>query len=184
MADIDDILSQSSDGGAYYVPSDDDYEQVAEGTYPAHITDLNIVNDITIRKTGSKADIYKPVYKIAEEAGNHVGRVVKSGGIFRFKSPPPDSGEKRESTSGNRSYKKFLDACSVPLEENKDPNNGESSYSLPTVTREDIYGYPVMIRVRHKQYELNGELRTSVEANLLYSWGDGNKLPESEEIPF
>jgi hypothetical protein len=184
MADIDDILSQSSDGGAYYIPSDDDYEQVAEGTYPAHITDLNIVNDITIRKTGNKADIYKPVYKIAEESGNHVGRVVKSGGIFRHKSTPPGSGDKRDSTVGNRSYKQFLDVCKVPIKEHKDPNSGESSFSLPAVAREDIYGYPVMIRVRHKQYELNGELRTSVEASLLYSWGDGNKLSASEEIPF
>jgi len=184
MAGIDDILSQSSDGGAYYVPSDNDYEQVVEGVYPAHITDLNIVNDITIRKTGNKADIYKPVYKIAEEAGSHVGRVVKSNGIFRFKGAPPGSGDKRESTSGNRSYKQFLDVCKVPLEEHKDPNNGESSYSLPAVTREDIYGYPVMIRVRHKQYELNGELRTAVEASLLYSWGDGKKLSVSEDIPF
>lgn len=184
MADIDDILSQSSGGGAYYIPSDSDYEQVVEGVYPAHITDLDIVNDITIRKTGNKADIYKPVYKIAEEAGNHVGRVVKSGGIFRFKGEPPSSGDKRESTSGNRSYKQFLEICNVPLEENKDPNNGEISYSLPTVTKEDIYGYPVMVRVRHKEYYLNEEMRISVEASLLYSWGDGNKLSESEDLPF
>lgn len=182
MTDIDDILGDSDD--AWYFPDDDDYERVAEGIYPAHIVELDIVKNKTMRKSGNTADIYKPLYQVAEESASHVGRKVKSSGIFRFKSTDPALGGNRQSTSGNRTYRSFLDVIGVEPEESKDPNTGAVKYRLPSVTGEDAYGAPVMIRVKHREYDAGGEVRISVEASLMYAWGDGKRLEEKENIPF
>ena len=177
MSDINDVLS--SNDVATYTPSDEEYVIVEEGEYPAHIVDLKIINT-TIRKTGSKCEIFKPVYEIATQSPNFAGRTVNSNGVFRYHNPPQEG--ERQATTGNRYYKNFLDIVGVSMREDKNPNTGQITYSLPKVDKDDLYGIPVMIRVKHRAYEYQGKGRTAADGILVSAWGDGKRL--EAEIPF
>jgi|TARA_Y100001951_G_C11271431_1_gene259040 hypothetical protein len=177
MSDIDNMLSGSDT--ATYSPSDEEYVIVSEGEYPAHIVDLRVIST-QIRKTGNKCEIFKPVYEIAKEASDFAGRKVNSNGVFRYHNPPSEDG--KQPTTGNRYYKNFLDVVGVSMREDKDPNTGRVTYSLPKVEKDDVYGVPVMIRVKHRPYEYQGNQRTAADGILVSAWGDGKKL--EMEIPF
>ena len=182
MADVSDILGDDSSSEAYYVPSDDEFVIVSESTYPAHIVDLKVINT-KIKSTGNACMIFKPVYQIADEAEEHQGRTVNSNGIFRYGGGTPGESN-RTATSGNRAYKDFLDMVNVTPQEVKDENTGKVAYSLPLVTKDDIYGVPVMIKVKHRNYEYDGKLRTAADGILISVWGDGKAKQMDDDLPF
>ena len=182
MADMNDILGSDSSSDAYYIPSDDEFVIVTENTYPAHITDLKVIHT-KIRSTGNACIIFKPVYEIATEAEEHHGRTVNSNGIFRYGGGSPGEPH-RNHTSGNRAQKDFLDIVNITPEEVKDENTGKVAYSLPIITKEDIYGVPVMIKVKHRNYEYDGKSRTAADGILISAWGDGKPKSQEDALPF
>ena len=61
---------------------------------------------------------------------------------------------------------------------------GKVAYSLPLVSKDDIYGVPVMIKVKHRNYEYDGKLRTAADGILISVWGDGKAKQMDDDLPF
>ena len=106
MADVTSVLDQQGTGGKTYWDETEDKPSVRmpEGTYPAHIVEVETVERTV--KGRYKAMIYNYTVKIAEEAksitfdavdfdgnsvqvngGDYAGRTIRSNGVFKFLHP-------------------------------------------------------------------------------------------------
>lgn len=167
---------------AYYDPDAPTVDIVPEGQYTAHIVGLEKKNDVIIRKK-FLADIYNPKYKLAPNNGEYAGEVVKGGGIFRFKKPPDNKKHLRDRKGGgNVQYKEFLDAADVELQYDEVPGTGKKVAVLPELLEEDVFGTPVVIEIRHRDwFTRDGRKMTDAEGFIVSQWSDGDTLDPAEE---
>lgn len=200
---FDDEMEEES----YYDPAKNPMAPIAEGVFPAHIVGCTIDVNRVIKST-SLADIYNPVYRIAEAAddrtyyltddsGNEievsgerfVGREVAGSGIFRFKNPAGDSRFRglKDNTGGNFRYMEFTEFIGVKPE--KQVVDGKEKFRLRTVTEDDLIGKPLYISVfestwtSKKPASLGREFK-SIKAVPQGPWPEGSDSAPEEQIPF
>tara|TARA_R110000751_G_scaffold307785_3_gene431586 strand:+ start:800 stop:1372 length:573 start_codon:yes stop_codon:yes gene_type:complete len=173
---------------AIYDPSVEENKMVPEGTYPAHITGLNIKRNITVRGR-YLADIYVPTFTIAKEANDASGMKVNDenygAGVFRFKKPDDSSGLEDRKGGGNVWYHDFVKYLGIEPEK-KTTDSGNTIYRLPLLAEEDAIGKPVLIEVQHQKYKsADGTEKSSVKASVTGAWTEGNKIKVDDvDLPF
>lgn len=194
-------------GESSYDPAKDPMAPIAEGVFPAHIVGCSIDTDRIIKGT-SLADIYNPMYRIAEAAADrtyylidadgkgievsgeeYVGREVKGSGIFRFKNPSGDSRFRglKDNAGGNFRYMEFTDFIGVKPE--KRMVDGKATFRLRALTEDDLLGKPLYISVfestwtSKKTATLGQEFKT-IKAVPQGPWPEGAGAEPESPIPF
>ena len=160
------------EGEALFDPDED--VLVPPGKYPAHIKSLSIYP----RKTryASNADVYIPMYQIAEEAGENAGVLVRDVGVWRFTATKNPDTKKIKAGRGNLQYKRLLEILGMEIPEVKD-SYGKVIYRLPKLLESDIAGKPVVIDVFHEEWKgKHGEMCKAAKARLAHVWSDGKPL--------
>lgn len=192
---------------SYYDPAKNPMAPIAEGVYPAHIIGCSIDRNRVI-KSDTLADIYNPIYRIAEAAADRtyyltdadgaetevsgekfVGREVKGSGIFRFKNPAGDSRFRglKDNTGGNFRYMEFTEFIGVEPE--KQMVDGKAKFRLRTLTEDDLIGKPLHISVFRstwisKKAASLGQEFSAIKAVAQGPWTEGLESVPEEEIPF
>ena len=183
---MNEFIDQINQDEAYFDPEASEMTMIPEGVYPAHITSLNIKEDVVIKGKWI-ADIYVPSFTIAKESNDASGMSVNDAnygqGIFRFKKPDSSSGLEDRQGAGNSGYKEMLDALNIKMEESK-AEDGRTLYKLPRLVKENVVGLPVLIKVFHQKYISSGEERVSVKASIESSWTEGQKVKVDDDLPF
>jgi len=139
-----------------------------EGKYKAHITGMDIKEDIKVRGKYI-ADIYSPVYTVAEcKDKEFIGREVYAKGVFRFK----DGKGFEPNPTGNRNFKIFCDVLKAECE--SEEVDGKPRFKLPTLDEGSVIGSPVIVEVIHEEWtNKDGELTTSAKATNVFDWAQG-----------
>lgn len=145
MSNIDELLDDFGDEDVYYDPQMSSI--VAEGTYPAIITELFAKKTTTRR--GNKAMLYKPGYTIDTPGHTYDGKYVQDSGVWRFFGTKDAEG-RRITGGSNKFYKKFLDKLNIPLKELE--VEGRTVYKLPAITKDIISDKRVVISVKHEEW--------------------------------
>ena len=184
--EINEFMDQINQDEAYFDPEANEMTMVPEGLYPAHITSLNVKEDVVV-KGKWLADIYVPSFTIAKESNDAAGMKVNDSnygqGVFRFKKPDSSSGLEDRRGGGNHGYKNLLDALQVKAEEHK-TEDGRKLYKLPRLVEENVVGLPVLIKVFHQKYQSSGEERVSVKAAVESGWTEGQRVEVEDDLPF
>ena len=176
-----------TDDEAFYDPSAEENKVVPQGTYPAHITGLNIKTDVTVRGM-YLADIYVPTFTISKESNDAGGMKVNDEnygqGIFRFKKPDPSSGLQDRKGGGNNWYNDFVKAVGIKPEQVQ-TDDGRTLYKLPYLVEDDIIGKPVLIDVIHQKYKSGDTEKISVKAQVKGAWTEGSQIDvDTTDLPF
>ena len=186
---IDSVLGNVMGGESYYDPSQDEPNVIVpEGEFYAHVKDYTVKEDVVIRGK-YLADIYNLNFKLAEENSDKtfgdmsgsvfVGKMVRSKGLFRFKTP--DSKNLEPNSGGNREFKEVLESIGIKPEEKE--VDGNVVYALPILTPSNCEGAPAIIRIKHETWtNRDGEEVVSPKANGIFSWSNGKK--DVSDMPF
>jgi len=184
--EMNEFIDQITQDEAYFDPDANEMTMVPEGVYPAHVTSLNVKEDVVVKRKWL-SDIYVPSFTIANESNDAAGMRVNDSnygqGVFRFKKPDPSSGLEDRQGAGNSGYKALLDALEIKAEEHQ-AEDGRKLYKLPRLVEEDIVGLPVLIKVFHQKYQSSGEERVSVKAAIESGWTEGQKIEVEDALPF
>tara|TARA_Y100000356_G_scaffold135117_1_gene146671 strand:+ start:1510 stop:2142 length:633 start_codon:yes stop_codon:yes gene_type:complete len=210
MADIDSILDSPSTGGATYYDMSEDKPKVPmpEGTYPAHIVEVQSAKRTV--KVKHQAVIYNLKVKIAGKCDAHAefdalsydgdkvtvngadfeGRLIRSNGVFKFLHPSEDD-EFEANPGGNKGY---ANMCTVlgkePIVKTIELNGDEVEVKeLPELTEDDFLGKPVLAVVgRGKPWKgTDGKMRTPYEVKWFRTWADGDIIDvdaAEDDLPF
>jgi hypothetical protein len=184
--EMNEFIDQINQDEAYFDPEANEMTMVPQGTYPAHITSLNVKEDVVV-KGKWLADIYVPSFTIAKQSNDASGMKVNDSnygqGIFRFKKPDPSTNLEDRAGAGNSGYKSLLEALGFSLEEKK-AEDGRVLYKLPRLVEDKVIGLPVLIKVFHQKYLSAGEERVSVKASVESAWDEGQKVEVENDLPF
>lgn len=210
MADIDSVLGTPSTGGATYYDMSEDKPRVPmpEGTYPAHITEVESAQRTV--KVKHQAIVYNLKVKIAGKCDAHsdfdtlsydgdkvtvngsdfADRIIRSNGIFKFLHPSADD-EFEANPGGNKGY---ANMCQVlgkePVKKTIELNGDEVEVKeLPDLTEDDFIGKPVLAVIgRGKPWKGNdGRMRTPYEVKWFRKWADGDVVDveaKDDDLPF
>ena len=176
---MSDLFNDSSE--SFYDPSEDEikYVIVPEGDYEAHVTGLEIKENVIVKKKFI-SDIFSPVFKIA--SGDFKGKTIKSKGFFRFKSPNkethPDLSDNRGS---NKGYKTLIEVLGINAESKE--IDGKTVFKLPLIKSYDIEGKPAIIKIAHDKWtNSEGEPVVFPKAVNLFKWEGGEE--STSDLPF
>lgn len=160
---------------SYYDPAKNPMAPFAQGVFPAHIVGCSIDVDRVIKGT-SLADIYNPIYRIAEAAadrtyylaeevkdkdGNltgevtetevsgerYVGREVKGSGIFRFKNPSGDSRFRGLKDNTGGNFRYMEFTEFIGIKPERQVVGGKAKFRLRALAEEDLLGKALYISV-------------------------------------
>ena len=210
MKDFEGIVEEDTE--IYYDEALDYKGDAPEGTYFAHISNLNIKQDIEIKRSKSIADILEVFVTIADDTklqefptdegkkvsgALFVGRDYKSKGIFKFKSPPEHLKNKGYTTNpgGNSGYRDFCTNIGLELEIVEERDSGQHLYKLPDITIDKIRGLPVLATLSKRMWKNNkgeavlseksGKPMYSMEITNFLPWANGNKKDFGmDDVPF
>ena len=211
MADIDSILDSPSTGGKTYYDMSEDKPRVPmpEGTYPAHIVEVQSARRTV--KTVHEAIVYNLKVKIADPCDDHntfqavsydgdkvevnggdfAGRKIRSNGVFKFLHPSEDD-EFEANPVGNKGYANMCQVLGKEPEVKELELNGDvvQVKELPDLTEEDFLGKPCLAIIgRGKPWKGNdGKMRTPYEVKWFRQWADGEQIDvevlENDDVPF
>ena len=171
MSEFDGIVEGSE---IYYDAALDYKGDAPEGTYPAHISNLNIKENIEIKRSKSVADILEVFVTIADAAKSlefpvdpkdstkgkisgalFAGREYKSKGIFVFKNPPEHLKNQGYTVNpgGNGSARAFCENIGLELEIAEERESGNHLYKLPPMTLNEMQGLPVLINLAKRYWK-------------------------------
>tara|TARA_R110000751_G_scaffold52103_2_gene113793 strand:- start:1319 stop:1927 length:609 start_codon:yes stop_codon:yes gene_type:complete len=188
------------------------WSPVEEGTYPAHITELET------KEIGTKAGpatVVNMRYQLAEEVKNQNQLLWKMDGYEYARDddnnriPIMNGTDKQEeiscshlqgkdfgdngfwifaSSSGkNSKYFQLLENLGVDCKEITD-SNGNKVKQLVLLETEDVVGKPVMVTVKRDQFTTkNGEQRSIMKVSTVDKWVGGKPIDAielEEEAPF
>ena len=192
--------------GTTYNAERDGIIPIVSGTYPAHVSGLE-VKDITTR-AGEQKQVFNTTFLIDDSvekmnvfklvkngdgvlspAKNDDGSNVEISAVFmkgkRFNSvglwlTPEPSDDKRWQ---NRKYVEFFESLGIEF-----PKNKAGDSELAIIEEEDVIGKPCFIRLNKETYEKDGETRHSWKTFEVFPWQDGVTLSEDEvstgDVPF
>ena len=176
---MSDLFNDSSE--CFYDPSQDDsgYVIVPEGDYEAHVTGLEIKENVVV-KNKFLSDIFSPIFKIA--SGDYKGKTVKSKGFFRFKKPDEDRYPNLSDNRGsNKGYKILIEVLGINPESKE--IDGNVVFKLPLIKSYDIEGKPAIVKVAHDKWTNNeGEEVVYPKVVNLFKWEGGEEV--EGDLPF
>jgi|TARA_R110002020_G_scaffold85373_5_gene210735 hypothetical protein len=165
---------------SFYDPSEDEnkYVIVPEGEYEAHVTGLEIKENVIVKKKFI-SDIFSPVFKIA--SGDFKGKTIKSKGFFRFKAPDKDTHPDLSDNRGsNKGYKTLIEVLGINAESKE--IDGKTVYKLPLIKSYDVEGKPAIIKIAHDKWNNpEGEEVIFPKAVNLFKWEGGEEV---SDLPF
>lgn len=180
MSDVKDAIIEEFDGmelednEIYYDEALDYRGDAPEGTYPGHISNLNIKENIEIKRSKSIADILEVFVTIDDAAKSlefpidpkdsskgkisgalFVGREYKSKGIFVFKNPPEHLKGLgyTKNPGGNGGARTFCNNIGIELVIAEERESGKHLYKLPSLTLDSIQGLPVLITLSKRYWK-------------------------------
>ena len=201
MADTSQV---NLDGGYVPVKAAQPKRQLAQGWYPTHIVDVNILDRPV--KGKHRAKIYNLTLEVAPEASaskftikdikgedvpitgeDYVGKTLRSMGVFYFLTP--QIGEDYQANpEGQVGYKRFCDAMGVDMPKATIAVNGEKHevYKLKELHKDDLLGLPVMSFLGESRpwKGKDGKTRTNLEVRAYKKWEGGIRKEVLEDIPF
>jgi len=185
-------------GNVYFDEAIDGFVNIPEGTYPAHLTSLEVFDT----KTGGKR--FKSTFKLAEENGNlTINKVTKQDAEFvnvvddsgepvqisgntivgklingtTFVTPNPAQGEGWK----NRKYIDFFGNMGVEFPE------VEGKVKVMEIEESDVVGLPALVKVGPHTWENADGTNVMMQVDTVYPWNDGQRLDLAEldsDIPF
>lgn len=178
---------------------------IADGEYYGHIADVES-REVNTHKGKHKAIVFNYSLHVAEENANqtykykwgkdeleakgteYVGKKIRACGVFKY-LVPKDGDTFTSNPDGNKSYGYFCEALGIELPTVEKEINGEKVKvkSLPTITKEDITGMPIVGVVgKGRPYtNKNGKEVTPSEVKFVKVWSGGTKKEGNDaEIPF
>ena len=210
MKDFEGIVEEDKE--IYYDAALNYKGDAPEGTYPGHISNLNVKENVEIKRSKSVADILEVFVTIADDAREldfptedgkkesgalFVGRDYKSRGIFKFKSPPEHLVNKGYSTNpgGNSGYRDFCSNIGLELEVVEERDSGQHLYKLPDITVDTIRGLPVLATLSKRMWkdskgeqilsEKSGKPMYSMEVVSILPWENGEQKDFGmDDVPF
>jgi len=175
----------------YYDATEDvGFIKVPEGTYPAHITKVEVRNDVST-KVGT-ANIYTLHYKLAPECSAlkvevdgemkactfAVGKEFRDKGIFLF--------TKKSESGKNRRYLETLKTLDMEIESKKitDSEGKEKTVQVLSCLKEEenfITGKPVLVNLVEESWKTaEGETRSTCKVKDIKPWTDGEAISVEE----
>jgi hypothetical protein len=184
-------------GNVYFDEVLDGFVNIPEGTYPAHLTTLEVFDT----KTGGKR--FKSTFKLAEETGElTINKVTKQDAEFinvlgddgepitingsvisgklitgtSFVTPNPAEGEGWK----NRKYIDFFSNMGVQFPD------VDGKTKVMEIEESDVIGLPVRVKVGPHTWEGADGTNVMMQVVKTYPWFDGVKLDPSEleDLPF
>ena len=128
---------------------------------------------------------YKTGEKAVAEGKDYIGRVYRSGGIFRFLEPQ-EGDDFVSNAEGNKSYLRFCETLGVKIEKKKVNVDGVDMEVkvLPSLDTTEINGKPAIAVVdKGKPYtSKDGKERTPYLVKFIKTWEEGKE--KDADIPF
>ena len=128
---------------------------------------------------------YKTNEKAIAEGKDYIGRVYRSGGIFRFLEPQ-DGDDFVSNAEGNKSYLRFCETLGMKIEKKKVNVDGVDMEVkvLPSLDTTEINGKPAIAVVdKGKPYTAkDGKERTPYIVKFIKTWEEGKE--KDADIPF
>ena len=128
---------------------------------------------------------YKTEEKAVAEGKDYIGRIYRSGGIFRFLEPQEED-DFVSNASGNKSYLRFCETLGMKIEKKKVNVDGVDMEVkvLPSLDTTEINGKPAIAIVdKGKPYtSKDGKERTPYVVKFIKTWEEGKE--KDADIPF